>query len=318
MRIIGKIILFLILLFVICLILQKIIDEGLEKSNYSREYKEWYEIFHDKINSDILIQGSSRAFRQISPKILESNLKMSAYNLGMNGYQFLMQYYRFKVYEKYCSKQPKYILQIVDIISCEKGKGLFKIEQFIPFLNEKIIREGTSHFEGFDFRDYYIPLYKYTKSSDIALSGFLNFFNNKDALNNNKYKGFESVNQKWDFTFNAYQKKNPLGFKTIPNPYIYKQFEDFLKYCNKNNIKVILILSPEYIELQKLELSRDSIVNLYKKFSIKYSIPFLDYSNDSLSYSTEYFYDSHHLNMEGEEIFNKELVNDLKKIIIKP
>ena len=56
------------------------------------------------------------------------------------------------------------------------------------------------------------------------------------------------------------------------------------------------------------------IISLYQHFSEKYDIPFLDYSNDELSYSTKYFYNSQHLNRTGAELFTAKLADDLMEI----
>ena len=73
--------------------------------------------------------------------------------------------------------------------------------------------------------------------------------------------------------------------------------------------------APEYIELQKMIGNRDSLVSVYKKFALKYKVPFMDYSSDSICLNTSNFYNSMHMNATGVHNFNKKLVNDLKSII---
>jgi len=53
-----------------------------------------------------------------------------------------------------------------------------------------------------------------------------------------------------------------------------------------------------------------------REMSQKYGVPFLDYSNDSTYLrKTEYFYDSNHLNATGAEIFTRNLVGEIRKIM---
>src|SRR4051812_31298576 len=100
------------ILFVLAYLLQQLIDKGLSQSNFSTEYKEWDDITKSKINAEIIIQGSSKAWLQISPRIFEDEFKLSTYNLGMNGQCFPMQKWRLDMYLKY-NKKPKYLIQVV-------------------------------------------------------------------------------------------------------------------------------------------------------------------------------------------------------------
>ena len=103
------VLIFNIILFFIVTGLEKAADAGLKKTKYS-EYCVWNDI-NSSVNADLLIQGSSRAWCQVSPKILDSIMKINSYNLGMSGYNFDMEYCRFKVYLEH-NVVPKYIVQI--------------------------------------------------------------------------------------------------------------------------------------------------------------------------------------------------------------
>ena len=59
--------LFLFLALVISFVLDKIITIGLKKSSLPF-YKEWNQIYGGKMNSDLLVLGSSKAHYHISPK----------------------------------------------------------------------------------------------------------------------------------------------------------------------------------------------------------------------------------------------------------
>ena len=95
--------------------LNYVVETGLKKSR-SYYYAEWNDIFNSKINADVLICGSSRAYVHLSPKIIDTILHIKSYNIGMNGTQFLMEYDRFRIYLKH-NKKPKYVIQTVDFAS---------------------------------------------------------------------------------------------------------------------------------------------------------------------------------------------------------
>ena len=98
----------------------------------------------------------------------------------------------------------------------------------------------------------------------------------------------------------------PLDKKTII------LFDRFLRECKIQKIEIIFVYSPEYIEGQRFVKNKNQIMATYRKFSMKYNIPFYDYSNDSMSYKKEYFYNALHLNKTGAELFTKRLIDTLK------
>ena len=68
---------------------------------FSGEVQEWNQIKEGKIKAELAVFGSSRAFIQINPKILEEETKLNSYNFGLNGSKFKMQFYRFNIYLKH-------------------------------------------------------------------------------------------------------------------------------------------------------------------------------------------------------------------------
>ena len=94
-------------------------------------------------------------------------------------------------------------------------------------------------------------------------------------------------------------------------------FENFIKECKQNQIELIFVYTPEYIEGQKLFSNRTELMDFYKSISNHYSIPFYDYSADSLCYQKKYFYNASHLNQQGAEIFSRKLASDLKNRKLK-
>ena len=169
-----KICAFIIALIGLSYLLQMIIDIGLKKSKI-KYYHEWNDIFHSEINADIIVQGNSRAMGSISTYMLDSVFNINSYNLGMEGHQFHMQYYRYLIYRNF-NKKPKYIIQNIDHFTFEKRPDLYAYEQFLPYLNNRLIQKAVLSYKGIDWKDIYIPLYKYHSKYDIAIFGLRNFF----------------------------------------------------------------------------------------------------------------------------------------------
>ena len=75
---------------------------------------------------------------------------------------------------------------------------------------------------------------------------------------------------------------------------------------------MVFVYTPEYIKGMDLIQNKKDIIALYTKLSIKYKIPFYDYSNDALSMNQSNFYNSLHLNKSGSEQFTRKLAAKLK------
>lgn len=314
-KFVYRILSFTALALILAYFLNKIIDKGLQRST-NEYYKEWNDLLSSKINADVIIQGTSRAFFHFSPALLDSILHMNSYNLGLDGWPFHMQYHRFKLYMKY-NEKPKYIIQNVDPFTLSKRTDLFKHTQFLPYLNDPIIREAVSSYNGLTWKDYYIPLYKYRsyfKAPILGLTGFFGF----QLFDNGRYKGFQPQYITWDSSFVEFKRTVPNGWRLDVDSETIVLFKRFLDTCQQEGINVILVNSPEYFEAQILLLNRDSIMDIFKDYALTYNLSYLDYSKDSLCFHKQYFYNSQHLNNFGVELFNLQLAKDLNGIIVLP
>lgn len=283
------------------------------KKSRSGEFSTWNDIYNGKLNSELFIYGSSRAFRQIDPKILEdSMISRSVYNLGMNGHNFYMQYMRHRIIMKH-NQKPVCIVLSLDVTTLAKRKDLFNADQFNPYFNDTIITNAIKTYEGPDFFDYNFPMVRFRFSKWQILEGIKCFI--KPSLSfNNRYKGFLSNDGKWTNEFNAARAQNLK--MTIPlDRHSIILFDQFLNETTKNNIQVVFVYSPEYIEGQNYISNRKEIFALYHAYAKKYQIPFLDYSTDSINYDKKYFYNTQHLNTLGVNAFTPKLAADLKVLL---
>jgi hypothetical protein len=228
-----------------------------------------------------------------------------------------MQHARFKVFLEHNPK-PKYIIQNLDVFSLVKQVGLYDKEQFLPYLHDPLIRSATRGYEGeFGPVDYYFPLFKYNGHLEIAKLGLLNYFGSS-IEQRTKYKGYQGKDLVWDFTFDKFKKENPSGVNILIDRQTENEFLEFLDYCKKNDIKVIFVFSPEYIEVQPFFTNRNEVMRHYQEIAKTYEIPFLDYSNHPICFNKAHFYNSQHLNKTGAEIFSNILAQDLLNLGLMP
>jgi len=303
-------IIFTIPLIIIFYTLDYLVTKGLRKTQYS-QFSDWNDIFNGTINADIIINGSSRATVHVSPKIIDSMLNQNSYNLGIQGHQIYMELAKYNVYLSF-NKTPKIIIHSIETFTLTKGKDLYGLTQFIPYIHNPIIKEATKQFNGFKNIDYILPLFRYRAVPGICKIGLMEYFKIKHYTNTT-YKGYSGQDLTWTSDFDDFKKNNSEGYDLILDSASIKLFDNYLSECSKKKIKVFLVFSPEYIEGQKLLKNRKEIINLYKNLADKYNFVFLDYSNDSISLNRDYFYNSEHLNKNGSEIFTKKLTIDMKK-----
>jgi hypothetical protein len=273
------------------------------------EYTTWNDLNEGKINSDIVIYGSSRAWKHLSPKIITQKTNISAYNLGIEGHNFWLQNLRHKILLKK-NKKPKLIIFSVDIFTLQKNKDLYNSEQFLPYmLWNNQIEETTISYNGFNRFDYNIPLIRYYgkyKEVVTAVSVFLKPTNNKIK----RVNGYQGQNKKWSDDFSK-AKLKMNKYKISLDEKTVVLFEKFLKDMNEEGVKVVFVYTPEFIEGQKFIQGRKELISLYSKFSKQYNIPFYDFSKDAICYRKDFFYNSNHLNKEGAELFTRKFVDTL-------
>jgi len=307
-----KLFLFLSPILLLSYFFDVFISKNLKNSNRfaEKEYPTWNAIYEGNVNSDLLIFGSSRAWVHIDPTMISDSLGISAYNLGIDGHNFWLQNLRYRQLLKY-NKRPKFIICSLDYFTLKKNKDLYNSEQFLPYmLWNKDIKKATISYNGFSSLDYVIPLIRYYGKYD-AIATAIRYFTGHLSNPTTRIKGYQGRVENWNSDFdNAKVNMKSLEVR-LDKPTILL-FENFLKECKANNIKLIFVYTPEYIEGQQFVSNRPQIMGLFKKFSKKYHIPFYDFSKDSISYQKKYFYNASHLNKVGSQLFTKNLVDTLK------
>jgi len=292
---------------------QHLVDTGLKRSRHFF-YSEWNDIFNGSINADLIISGTSRAWVQISPRILDSSLHINTYNIGMDGSPFSMQFDRFRIYLQH-NKKPRYVLQEVGYTSTlVKFNELPNPQQFLPYLSDSSIWRITQGSNmPFSLTDRYFPLYKYNNEFPLVKEGLLSYFGK--GVKSEKYKGYQGRDKTWDSSFYYFKLSNPQGKVFAVNPDAVALFRQYLDFCKANDIKVVMVYPPAYFESLNYVVNKDEILDVYNKLSAEYNVPFLNYIDDSLNYSRANFYNSLHLNRAGSEIFSHKLAEQLKQYV---
>lgn len=312
-KVIKKILLFCLPIMLLAYPLDVNISNCLKLSNTCYgEYGVWNDIYTGKINADIAIYGSSRAWVGISPKILSNSLNQQVYNFGLDGHSFWLQYLRHLEYFKN-NKPPKHIVLAVDFNSLQKRSDLYLYKQFLPYmLWNKDIKYFTKSYKGFNKLEYDIPLIRYFGES-TALKESLKVVLNEKTEQLYRIKGYKGINKNWTTDFDK-AKKQMSSYKVSLDNDSVELLKLFLSECLEKNIKLTIIYTPEYIEGQHFIDGRNEVIMLYQSFANEFNMRFLNYSDNSICYNKDFFYNATHLNKKGSEIFSQILAQDLLEI----
>jgi len=306
--------LFLLPLLALMYPLDYLLSKSLAKSGSAAEgeISVWTDIYDGDINANVAVYGSSRASMHFDTKILSDGLCTPAYNFGITGHNFWTQYYRHTQYLKH-NKKPRYILLSMDPFSMIKKVPRDNISQFLPYsLFNTDMAAYTIGKKEFSAWDYYVPLVRYVgqyQSVGIALQNMTG----KESAKPLRYKGYEARDEQWNSDFVKAQEL--LGsYKVTVDPEMRRLLQRFVAECQEQNIKLIIVNTPQYYESRKFTQNSDAVMQELKSFANQQGIPFLDYSDSPLCYNKAYFFNATHLNKTGAELFTKQLVSDLKKL----
>ncbi len=309
-----KIILFTLPFLVLAWPADMLLSNILRKSNaYPGEFEVMNAIYEKRAACQLAIYGSSRAWVQIDPDILEDSLHLTAYNFGMDGHNFWLQYFRHTQLVKY-NGWPEVIVLSVDVFSLEKRKDLYKPEQFLPWmLWSDDIRTFTSSYKGFNAADYFVPLIRYagrTSALNDCIKTALTTGERKPYRN----KGFAAYDRTWNDDL-ARAMKSAAHYTVQMDEASISLLHQFINECREHKTQLIFICTPQYAAGQEYISNRKEVMDFFSKAAAENGIPFLDYSGDELCRHREFFYNSNHLNKKGSALFCSNLGHDLKMLL---
>ena len=298
---------FLLILWAMALTADILITRQFKKLEAS-PFANWNDIYGGNIQSDVLIMGSSRAYVQFNPRILDSVLHINSYNLGMNGRAVESQIVKYQVYRHEGNPKPKLILYELYQSSLDTSNGYDRI-QFAPYLHDLFLWKQVRKTEHFTWADAFLPFWryrKYKKEIGEIVKGS-SFYERADQK---VYKGFVDYDKPWDG-----QKFASLDtIHYAQHPLAIAEMKKFLKECHDEEIPVVFVIAPYYIGATKKIDDLPGMYKLFHEITEPYGIPILDYTYHPLSYDTAYFYNASHLNRKGSTLFSLQLAHDLDSL----
>jgi len=272
----------------------------------ARLFQSWNDIIYGNLDCDVVIMGSSRGFVQYSPAIIDSMLGVNSYNLAGDGRCIDAEVVKYNTYRCFNPK-PKLIIQNVDYGTMALSNG-YEREQFLPYISCDTLYQQLRESEGFDWSDRYLPLVRYAGYLQVIKEGL----GLPNKLNQYPlYKGYFGRDAYWDGS--VFDTIDKIDY--CYNPEALKICEQYLARCQQENIRVVLVFAPIYIGVTEKTNHPEELFAKYEELAQQYDCKLLNYTYDSISYDTTYFYNASHMNKKGAELFSTHLSRDLKEIM---
>lgn len=277
------------------------------RNNENRMYAAWNQVYNSDINYDLVVNGSSRAWTQYNPLILDSILGLNSFNLGIDGSAINRQIIKYNKYSQ-LHGTPKYLIQNIDMGTMNTTMG-YEREQFFPyFFYDRDLINDYNQYEKFSFFEKYIPCYRYLGYKTVLLEAI--FHDNEKHYFEYLSKGHLGRDEKWDGI--ALAQIDTIICSCNAN--IVDVFINFLREENEKGVKILFVYAPIYYEVREKMINECQMLNMYDSIASMFNIPILDYNDIPMCYDTTYFYNATHLNKIGAELFTKKLAHDIDSI----
>lgn len=269
-----------------------------------QKFAGWGDITQNQLNADMVIMGSSRAWVQYDPAILDSILGVNSYNLGLDGSKLNRQVLKYTIFNHYQTTKPKYIIVNIDCFCASEWTFGYQREQFFPYMLDPFTRREIIKVEPFMWSELYIPLYRYTTYKGVL--AILKESKYDDGL----YKGYKGQDTEWNGSL--FSDDEVIHFTV--NEDGWHMFDEFLKERHEEGIEVVFCYAPIYTRVTEKLDNAEEMYNAYKELAGKYDIPIIDFNNLDMCRDTTYFYNDTHLNKRGAELFTSQLALELDSL----
>lgn len=303
-NILKKILLFLVLILLGAFLFFGIyLPKKVLKSGDSNIEK-WADFYSGKVNTDVLILGSSSGLRGIDTRIIEKKLNLATYNYSNIGMP-LANYSR--LFSDYLlqNKPLKVLVVNVDVFGLahrDRLGGPYWLLPEIPY-NSRMLNEI------YQFR--YI---KYWKT--------YGFFYYKDELfkiiqfpnrNTEEMYGFEPQDKKWKLSIDSLNFNNQkFRLDTLA---VKKYFNELKQLKQRSGLKeLVILMSPIYKHYLESASNHKELTEFIKILAEVNNFKFVDFTQHPVYSSTKNYYDYIHLNYRGSQIYSRSVADTLGKI----
>jgi hypothetical protein len=307
-KLIFKICVLLVILALCDRLAGYVLDRLRDHSPDGRYYKTSYSLKSCK--EDLVIIGSSRGEQNYVPQIFEDSLGLGCWNASRGGQG--LPYFRAiqeGILDRYA---PKLVILNVDENDLVTAPDYEIAGVLRPYYHScPPIRPVLNQASPFEWLLMKSRLYEYNSSFYYLLRPY--FIQGLDGKTSDK--GWKPNWRK----INVELTKKPGKVKETGKESLNKEsialMETFVKKIREKGCQLIFVVSPNYGRSSDSSLT----IQYLREHSKKENIPLFVYSSDTaFTTKSDYFGDPDHLNVEGAQIFTKDLVLKIKNSIVVP
>ena len=283
-------VLFIFILFVASLLLDVVFTTIISQSSERNKVENVLHSFGKKY--DVVIMGTSRANNHFVTDLFEKK-GLKSFNYGISGSHLFETSLLLKLMmaNKF---QIKNLILEADLSICNEKRDEGTTARFMPYIHTNtIIKEHYK--KEYDFNKLYcLPFYRYIKfDAKIGFREVYEVLANKptNTLHNKGY--YPLISDK-----KGSMKNDISTLKVIRNKY----YEEIKKICNKNNINLIVVMTPMCKNTKGLDYFN----------KVKKQYPEINNFENTVS-DDRYFASCGHLNNEGAILYTKHIINTFFK-----
>lgn len=247
-----------------------------------------------RVSQDVLIFGSSRAYRHYDPRIITDSLGLSCFNCGQPGQGFIHNFILLSAITK--RHIPKLIIyDIYPPFDFFEGENIRYIKDLRPYCNNELIKKTLTMVDSGKYK-LYSKMYCYNDICNNIIAGCFPYLKKEKTIN-----GYVPTYRDLD---TALLKRNYDKSFTIDSLKLYfaKKFVD-----HSNKSKIVLVMSPSWYGQNKHYSEQ------LCKFSQENGVPFIDFTSDyKYIHNKDLFIDGIHLNAKGSDCFTRDLMYKIK------
>lgn len=310
---IYKGIFFVIGFLVIVFILQSVVLFSIKRIDVG-EFGVLNKIDQGGINADIIVSGSSRAYKGINPEVIDSVTGMNCFNLATNGTDLGVQLPKLKWYLNHNSK-PRIIIQDLSQFGEEISSTIFEPYKYLAYLKDDSLYQGLKRV------DKRFWMHKYFFPSNLKYYNFDFYYKlTKELRNSSKgreplIKGFSPDNSAWRGDLDLLRTKYPEGLPAhLPEDYK-SYISELIQLCKTLDIILIIAVLPNYPEISEVISVIDDVGGHYASLQNGEDLLYFDYTESDLSKDKTNFYNHTHLNLLGAGKLSRQLGRDLLEYV---
>jgi hypothetical protein len=251
--------------------------------------------------AETMIFGSSRAEWIFNPKVIETALNTSCYNLGRNGQPI---FYHYGVLKSVLQRhRPKTVIFSTDLLAFTKFEESYdRISTLLPYYQSHPEIREIVHLKGrFEPLKMYSFTYPYNSQLLAIISG------QKTNGDEEYYQGYKPLTN----IISGEPDTKDFRKDTVIDRVKLQYFQNFVTDCKNAGVKLVLVCPPYYAHILGNDPSNEAI----KKIATAEGIPYLDHSVDSFYFNRpNWFADYKHLNHLGVDSFTQQIMQEIKAL----